>query len=407
MGNIQSLISRVNSAFTSGQISKALELARQATREYPDEADAWMLSGRLNFHQTKHRVAREDFERAYALRPDDAQLVAEYSIVLDQLDAYRELRLLLDKAVERWPMNNELIMERSGVLERLGDFEAAKADHRQVLARDPHHVGAICAMVDSGSDSEIGGIKRVRDCLQSQQTGSLEQVQLSYALAQLLEQEERFDEAFDTYREANRLQAALGGMNVTAKQNGARAVIEDLTAQTFDSHSGKGHESARPVFIIGMPRSGSTLTEQVLAAHPDVFAAGERRWWLEVLNEAITRAPKQGNSMVEAVSGIHPDIWRQIGEAYLRKVEEIDTSSIRHIDKMLTNFTLIPYIRLVFPNARLIHVRREPLASLASCIRTNFTHPMYRLTVEDWSRFYGMYQALMDHWQPILGDQLL
>ena len=74
---------------------------------------------------------------------------------------------------------------------------------------------------------------------------------------------------------------------------------------------------------------------------------------------------------------------------------------------MPVNFALLPYIRLIFPRARIIHVRREPLATIASCIRTRFSNPMLALSVEDWAQFYGMYQALMDHWRPILGEQLL
>ena len=404
---VGALLAAVNTAFAGGHSHQAMELAGQAVQQFPRAADTWILRGRLNFHRAHLLAARRDFEQACQLRPEDQQLIKELSMVLEQLDAYADLQELFGQAIERWPLDDDLRMARSRIATQLGDFETARADFLQVLARQPDHVGAICSMVARGFGDEVGGLDGLETCLASHKTGSVEHYSLCYAQARLLEQDHRYTEAFEAYRRANSLQAAAGGMQITAKQRGARAVIDDLTADLIDRYSGRGHPSDRPVFIIGMPRSGTSLTEQILGAHPDIYAAGEQGFWPDVLRALFTGAPRQGGSMVAAIDSIGPQVWKQPGAEYLRRMAELNVESVRTTDKLPVNFALIPYIRLIFPNARIIHLRREPLATLASCIRTNFSVSMFAWSVEDWARYYGVYQALMDHWRPILGAQLL
>ena len=196
-------------------------------------------------------------------------------------------------------------------------------------------------------------------------------------------------------------------MNISAKQRGAAAVIRDLKPDVVDQFSGYGNESERPVFIVGMPRSGTSLTEQILDSHPDIHAVGEQLFWGQALTELVTKAPKRDCSMVEAIHCADPDAWKKAGAGYLQKMNEFNTGSSRITDKLPANFGLLPFVRLIFPRARIIHIRRDPLATIASCIRTPFAEPSLAFTVEDWARFYGIYRALMDQWRPILGEQML
>jgi len=327
--------------------------------------------------------------------------------VLEELDAYADLLKLLSAALQRWPRDSGLIMNRSRIHTYLGEFSEARSGYCEILKHEPHDIAAIYSMVMLGHGDEIGGLQRVEARLADPHLADSQRSLLCYAHARLLEKEQRFDEAFEAFRIANAAAAVAGGMDIVAKQRGARAVINDIKPAIIKRCSGRGNDSQRPVFIVGMPRSGTSLTEHILASHPHVYAAGERLFWGSVLGDLLKSAPAQDSSVIEAIDSLHPRVWERAGNSYLDLIGEINNDAIRITDKLPANFGLLPFIRLVFPRARIIHVQRDPLATIASCIRTSFSDPSLALSIQDWARFYGIYQALMAHWKPLLGDQIL
>jgi len=351
-------------------------------------------------------------EKSYRLQslwssnPSDFALFREWADVLQQLGDYDSLLGLLNQQVSSRVFDGEPLLLRAGVLNSLGDFDGAKADYLRILDHQPDHAEAILALVDMGHGSEIGGVEKVDSCRKTLSPEHIDHVRLGYARARLLEQQGEFADAFATLREVNKAHAAIGGMQIAAKRKGAALVLNDLTDQVIERFSGFGHSSERPIFIVGMPRSGTTLTEQILGRHPQVYPAGERLFWGQVLNKLVQTASGEGASLIEAIHFNDSDAWRSAGQQYLDKMAELDSVALRTTDKLPANFALLPLIRLVFPNARIIHLRRNPLATIGSCIRTAFSEYSLALSVEDWARFYGMYQAMMDRWRPMLGDQL-
>jgi tetratricopeptide (TPR) repeat protein len=335
------------------------------------------------------------------------ELFAELSRLLERLEDYDKLLQLLEEGIGRWPEHVELLMLRARIHSILGDFHSSRNDYLLILARQPDHVAAICALVMLGDDDDAGGIDRVNSLLKRERISKPETLMLGYARARLLENMQLYPQAFECYREANALGAAAGGMDIAAKQRGARAVIDDVSPERVRRFSGRGNISDRPVFIVGMPRSGTTLTEQVIASHPLVHAAGEQLVWGNVLARLVRSAPPHGDSMIEAINELDPGVWSKAGDEYLKNIGELGSGVLRITDKLPANYGLLPYIRLVFPRARIIHLRRDPLATICSCIRQNFSAPSLAFSVEDWARFYGIYQALMEKWQPILGSQML
>lgn len=353
------------------------------------------------------QARRHSLERAYRSRPNDEGLVIELVGVLEHLEDYDELLALIATAIERFPDSLNLRLSRARIVASLGDFGAAREDYRHILEQEPGHVDATCALVQARRGADVGGIEGIDVLLASVDSRSADFFKLTYARARLLEEAGRYGEAFECYRTANEKQAALGGMDVRAKQRAAVTVMNDLSPGVVASFVGKGHPSKRPVFIVGMPRSGTSLTEQILSRHPEVHALGEQTFLGEALRNLIMRAPGNAHSLPKAIDGLGPDSWRRAGGDYIGKLNEIDPDSPRVTDKLPANFALLPWIRLLLPGARVIHVRRHPLATLASCIRTPFADNLLSFTVEDWARFYGLYEALMERWRPILGNMML
>lgn len=352
-------------------------------------------------------ATRKRLQRERKARPGDPALLLQLAGVLEQLDAWPDLGRLLDAAVRRWPRNTELLMTRARMRGYLGDFEAARDDYLAVMALTPGHPEALCALVLQGHAVEAGGLDAVEAGLAAPDTPVNSRNRLHYARARLLEQQGHVAPAFEVYREANERRAAAGGMDLQAKLRGAHSVIADLGGEHIERFSGRGHPSNRPVFIVGMPRSGTSLAEQVLGAHPGVYAAGERLFWGQALRGLLLSARDRQVHLLEAIDRSGPQAWRRAGASYLAAIGEIDHRASRITDKLPANFALLPYVRLVFPKARIIHLRRHALDTITSCLRTPFSDPALAFTLEDWARFHGMYQGLMDCWRPVLGEQML
>jgi len=407
MRKLDELIVSITTASERCQFARALSLANIATEQFPDDTDTWILNATLHQQAGQLRAARHAYEQAYVLRADDPGLIRTLCNLLEELDAYTDSLELLDSAITRLPQDDGLLMARADISAKLGDFKSSVDMSLKVLQRSPDHIGAICTLAGHGYTDELGGLAGMEKRLSNTHYATNEYNRLSYAYACMLEQDGKYDKAFAVYTRANAQRAAVGGMDIVAKQKGAQAVIDELTPEIIQRFSGRGNRSERPVFIVGMPRSGTTLTEQILASHPDIYAGGERLFWPSVLRGLIANKSQQGSSLLECIDNTHANVWNHAGTEYLQRIGEINDHLMRVTDKLPANFALLPYIRLVFPQAHIIHLKREPLASIASCIRTQFDNPALAFSVEDWARFYGIYLALMDHWRPVLGEQLL
>lgn len=367
--------------------------------------DEWLQNSRRARQEGRLREAARILEQACGEHPGDRRLLLELTPLLEQLELQDDLLERLGEALESFPDDAELRMIRARIMGSLGRFEESTGEYLRVVAAEPGHVGAICSLVHSGHGDAVGGIAAVETLLDGN-TQQATRFRVLYARAYLEEQAGNHEKAFADYAEANRLQAQLGGMDIRAKQRGARVVMQDLSAEVIDRVEGRGDPSDRPVFIVGMPRSGTSLTEQVLSRHPQIHALGEQTFLGESLRTLIGSAPRKQGPLPLLLDALGPDTWKSAGAEYLRRVGEINAESPRVSDKLPANFALLPWIRLLLPGARIIHVRRHPLATLASCIRTPFADNLLSFSVEDWGRFYGLYEALMNAWRPLLGDTM-
>ena len=172
-----------------------------------------------------------------------------------------------------------------------------------------------------------------------------------------------------------------------------------FTAELMRRNAGLGHPSCVPLFILGMPRSGTTLVEQILASHPKVFGAGE----LDDFGKAIValRFP----NVVSPMSG---EQLRQLGESYVSGIGVAAPAAERITNKAPGNFRFAGLIHLVLPNARIIHTRRDPVDTCLSCFSTLFTERVsYCYDLKELGRYYRAYEAMMAHWRSVLPQNVM
>jgi hypothetical protein len=168
-----------------------------------------------------------------------------------------------------------------------------------------------------------------------------------------------------------------------------------------------GFPSELPIFIVGMPRSGTTLTEQILASHPDVIAGGERMDLSHVLNDMMAKRP-EAQDLAELVSALSPSDFAAIGAEYVKRLAPIAKDAKRMTDKLPGNFTMAGVIAQALPNARIIHCMRDPIDTCLSCFMKNFSAPLtFTHDLGRLGRYYRAYHETMAYWRKTLPTGLM
>jgi tetratricopeptide (TPR) repeat protein len=255
-----------------------------------------------------------------------------------------------------------------------GRFLLHLADHEPVHADDPIFDRLQRLAADGGqtTDTQIEGL---------------------FAYAKVLEDLQRSDEAFVVLERANQLRRARITYDEPATLTSLETARRTLGRQFVDGTRGCGDPSERPIFIVGMPRSGTTLVEAVLAAHPQVAAGGE----LTVIEQSIRKmAPVTGIDMLR-------NELRALGAAYVASTNELAGEAQRLTDKMPFNFRFAPIIHAALPRARIIHVQRNPLDVAYSCFATYFEDDVpFAYDLAEFGRYYAAYEKVMAVWRKAL-----
>jgi tetratricopeptide (TPR) repeat protein len=315
--------------------------------------------------------ALASLDRALAIRPDFAEALENKASVLAQNGRMDEARAAIGGAVERAP-------KRARAYFLLTTFERLKRD-------DPR----LAAMEDLAADMALLPVA--------------EQVDLNFALAKA------YRDLGDPERSFPRLAAGAALKRKMVAYDEARALDGFKRAETTFSRermrgdAGGGDPSPAPVFIVGMPRSGTTLIEQILAAHPKVFAAGEITD-LDAAIQALRASDKIAAHYPELAAELSPEQWRRLGADYVRRIRALAPAAERITNKTPANFAVLGLIRRALPKAQIIHVRRDPLDTCFSCFLQNFDKSgvPYANDLAELGRFYRAYDALMAHWRAVL-----
>ncbi|MGX5804115.1 tetratricopeptide repeat-containing sulfotransferase family protein [Bradyrhizobium sp. Arg314] len=227
---------------------------------------------------------------------------------------------------------------------------------------------------------------------------------LHHAAGKILNDLRRYKEAMDHYKKGN--QAGGHKFDLETYRRWVDATIETFTPELFASRAAYGHPSDLPVFVLGMPRSGTTLTEQICASHPNVHGAGELSKLRRVAN-GIGLAKRSNANLGESIATITPDLTRILADEHLAYLRERAPDSLRIVDKMPHNFELIGLIAILFPNARIIHCRRDAIDNCISCFVLQFSKAhSYSVDLQTLGLYYREYDRLMRHWNKVLPGRI-
>ena len=312
-----------------------------------------------------------------------------------------------DRAILAAPDDPDLLSKRAVVHRYLGNFAAAAADHEAVLALLPGDPDALKGLADLNRQTEDRNrLETMQQTLSRLPADSREASTLHFALAKSFDDLQRYAESWSHLAAGNRIERGLFEYEASTD----RAALERIAAAFPDIESVRPDTSGeRPIFIVGLPRTGTTLVERIIGNHSAVHSAGE----LSALSEAIGAA-------VDRCEGPKPRDWLDYGTclgrvdaAYVAR-RYLDLAQTRRgdrpyfSDKQPTNFVYCPLILRAFPNARIVHLTRHPLAAGYAIFKTRFvgTYP-FAYDLREIGEFYVGYRRLMRHWHAILPGRIL
>jgi tetratricopeptide (TPR) repeat protein len=331
--------------------------------------------------------------------------------VLSRLGKYEAAVDVLKRAVAARPTDPQLHFNLASSYLFLGDFDDAEASYEAAIKLRPDFCRAHWALSDLVEVTpEHNHIERLEAALRDTARGDVDgHLYLSHALAKELEDLGEFERALDQLLEANARKRASVGYSSSDDRELFEA-MEKVFTPSFVSGAPAGDLSTEPIFVVGMPRTGTTLVERILSSHSDVYSAGE----LQNFGLALKRASgSRSNKILDADTierGARVD-FAELGQRYLASARPATGRTPRFLDKMPMNFLYIGFISVALPNAKIICLRRHPLDTCVSNFRQLFrldqSYYGYAYDLSDIAQYYILFDRLMSHWEQVFPGKIL
>jgi tetratricopeptide (TPR) repeat protein len=395
-----------------GKLDDAVAWYEKGLQLDPDSARIHCnLAGALA-EQDKHEEAIARYERALRLDPGYAAAHNGLGLVRHDQGQFEEAKGCYRTAIRLQPDFALAHAHLGTVLQELNELDAAQRCFREALRHDPNHAGAHAQLATllRGQLPEAD-LAALRQLLAAPHLSDGKRSALHFGLAQVLDAQGAYDEAAAHLAHANALCQAewrkrSKGYDATEHTHFVEGLIAAFTPEFFARVRDFGLETERPIFIVGLPRSGTTLLEQVLASHSQVFGAGELRYVRDTF-EALPRALNREAPPLECVPGLDRVTCGVLARRHLNRLCALNEPAPRISDKMPDNYLYLGLIATLFPRAKLIHCRRDLRDVAVSCWMTNFRHIRWASAPESMAARFREYQRLMGHWRRVLPVPLL
>ena len=357
-----------------GRLEEADAAARHAAKIEPDNPQTWITIASVSTRLMHQEETLEAYERAARLQPQEVRL-----------------RMTIGHAQKT-----------------LGRRPESEAAYKAALAMDPGLAEAYWSLADlknySFTDAEVAAMQRL---LASDKRERTNEAQLHFALGKACEQRRQYADAFAHYAQGNALRRLDAPFDIERFERRCERIRAFFDEAFFAGRAGGGDPSSAPIFIVGLPRSGSTLVEQILASHSQVEGTMELPNILIITREFDAMAPARDGypETMREVSATH---LTALGARYIAQTAPLRHGRERFTDKLPNNFSHIGLIHAILPHATIIDARRHPMDACFSTFKQYFAvGQTFSYDLEDLGRYYRCYLSLMDHWDAVLPGKVL
>jgi len=421
----------------TGRSAEGVALIEKSVRAAPHNPDFLNNHGSV-LRDLGHAAAAADcYRKAVAARPDHAAARDNLGTVLAQLGRFSQAEEVFRGTIGRNPFHMRARIGLAETLQETGRLDEAVAVFREALAIRPGDAGILhglgAGLMGKGglagaaegcrralaaaprqakswlmlsqvrrqetADADLAAIEALHE---EAEADSLDRMQLSFALGKVNDDLGAFDRAFDYFAEGNAIRRKRVAYDAERTRAEFAVMKETFDAAFFEKRKPGPIADDTPIFVVGMPRSGTTLVEQIIASHPQVFGAGE----LSILKAAVAKGfpPDMKGGFPAGVRALPDKAFAEAGQAYLDMLHE-RFAGFRHVtDKMPGNFMLVGFLHMMLPGAKIIHCARNPVATCLSIYKTHFRGDghLYSYDLAELADFHTLYADLMEHWRTVL-----
>lgn len=394
-----------------GNVLRALKQPEEALASFdralavnPDYTEALNGRGAVLLDLKRPEEALASFDQALMLRPDYAEALYNRGNALRELGRHGDALANYDRALALKPDYADALNNRGSMLVYQGRQDEAAASFRKALSIKPDlveaHASLSLATKHAWHDDDIRSMERL---IAREDLSAVQKMHLCFALGKALEDIKEYPKAFDYILEGNRLLRASYAYSISEDEHRFERIKQVFNADFISARNNAGSPDDSPIFIVGMPRSGTSLVEQILASHPDVVGAGELNDLPEVVESHCGQ--RVAAAFPECVLNFEAGAFAQLGSDYVQRIRQHSSAARRITDKRPHNFLMIGLIKTILPNARIVHCVRDPMDSCWSLFKLyatgnfRFAHDFCEL-----GRYYNLYLDLMAHWHAVLPD---
>jgi tetratricopeptide (TPR) repeat protein len=427
-------------ALSGGNLPDAEQRLRERLRQFPNDVAAMRMLAELAVRVGRNEQGLALLEHCLALAPGFAMARQHYALVLDRSNRHAEALAEVETLLAVDPDNPALRNLQAAILGKLGEYGDAIRLYEALLEERPKDPGLWVSLghalkiegrtpraihayrraieLDPGFGSawwslanlktlrfDAADIGSMRAQLARRDLDDAQLLHVRFALGKALEDVGEYRDSFEHYAEGNRIRRAQLPHDADSAGTYHRQTRQLHTRAFFEARAGSGCDAPAPIFVVGMPRAGSTLVEQILSSHPLVEGTMELPTILGIARELRLRhgIPEAG-SYHQVLAELGSDELRELGERYLQQTRaQRKLGRPYFIDKMPNNFAHVGLIHLILPNAKIVDVRRHPLACGFSVFKQNFTRGQaFSNDLRDIGHFYVDYVELLAHYDAVL-----
>jgi len=393
----------------SGNLAQAQSIYQQILKVLPNHAEAMHLSGVIAYQSGKNDIAEKLIIKAIRIKPDMDEAYNNLGTLLEGVGRFEESLIQYQKSLEINSRNATVYFNLANVFRVLGHLDKAMVNYKKAIELQPDFAAAHTKMAGIKKhisyDSEM---KAMEQLYASSSTNDEQRMTLAFGLGKAFEDLKQYPKAFEFIQQGNKIKRSSFKFQINQWDKHLTSLKSTFNKDFFEKNTEVGCQNKGPLFILGMPRSGTSLTEQILSSHSNVIGLGE----VHVLDQTISSVFKMDNLMAELIK-IEPSVFTQLGEQYINAIRALaiarDSNAEKSgkanfvTDKMPGNFKLIGLIKLILPNAKIIHCRRDPMDNCFSLFKNSFNRGhVYAYDQVELGKYYRIYSKLMKHWHQVL-----
>ena len=386
-----------NHDIAEAMLTKALKLDPTYSLVWANLAQVFSVTGQLD-------KAKKSFKNILNMEPKNGLIWAEYGTVLTKLANYEEGRDAYLKALEFKPDSPRVHLSLGHVYKTMGEIDNSIDSYKNTILQNNLSGEAYWSLANlktySFSENEI---KDMEDTLKGDMS-DIERSQMHFALGKAYEVKKDFDKSFKNYYEGNKVKKGLIKYSSDDTTDNTKRILNFFNKENIQKLAKSSTGDRDPIFVLGMPRSGSTLIDQIISSHSKVDGTQELPNIIKIAAELNSNNQK---NYPEVLEELDESKLSNLGKDYISETAWARDSAPFFIDKMPNNFIHIGLIKTILPNAKIIDTRRDPMDTCFSCFKQFFARgQLFTYSLEDLGNYYTDYIRAMNHWQNVYGKDI-